>query len=467
MSGTQLRTRPLRAGAGCVDITPPMGTQLAGDIGRYRPAELLLDPIYAKTLVLESEGRRLCFLSADLLAITKSWSDEIRRLASEKFGLDREAVMVHATQTHAAPALGHSAVSDDCTLIPPELSWLRGGDDRYHPFAVDRMVEAVRVATEALEPAVVGAASGIESRVAFNRRFVMRDGTVRTHPPAQELPNVLHVEGPTDPELGVMCVSTESLRIPAMLLSYTCHPTHGYPHRYVTADWPGAWCDEVRQAYGSQCVPIVLNGCCGNIHHSNHLDPTRVSDHRRMGHLLAETTHKVLKEIAYQDNPLLDWRVKYVRIPLRELDPKDLQEARKLLADHPEPLWTNAERTTVSWDWVYAASRLDLQERRQRKPDVDYEIQAFRVGDVAFAALGGEPFVEGQLRIKQLSPARRTYVAHMANGYVGYIPTRHALQGGGYETRTANWSSLAPEALDIITDETVQLLQDLFRAEAP
>ena len=43
-------TSPLRGGASQIDITPKMGIQIAGDIGRYRPAELLNDPIYANAL---------------------------------------------------------------------------------------------------------------------------------------------------------------------------------------------------------------------------------------------------------------------------------------------------------------------------------------------------------------------------------------------------------------------------------
>ena len=79
-------------------------------------------------------------------------------------------------------------------------------------------------------------------------------------------------------------------------------------------------------------------------------------------------------------------------------------------------------------------------------------------------ALTGEPFVEGQLRLKMHSPAPFTFVAHMSNGYVGYIPTPEALARGGYETRTAYWSKLAPEALDTIVDEAGQLLRETFDA---
>jgi hypothetical protein len=50
----------------------------------------------------------------------------------------------------------------------------------------------------------------------------------------------------------------------------------------------------------------------------------------------------------------------------------------------------------------------------------------------------------------------------MSNIYGGYIPTKGALARGGFETRPTNWSKLAPEALDMIVDQTVQILRFLF-----
>jgi len=453
----------LKAGAAQIDITPERGIQLAGDIGRYRPVEFILDPIYAKALILESNGRKQCFLSCDLACIATKWANKVRRLASEKFGLKPEAVMIHAVQNHAAPSIGHTMVSDECKLIPPELPWLRGGDDRYNSFALERILEAIRLANENLEPAWIGVASGIEGRVAFNRRFVMRNGRVQTHPRAGD-PNILYAEGPIDPELGVTCIVAENARVLAMLLYYTCHPTHGYPNRYVTADWPGVWSNGVKEIFGEKCIPLVLNGCCGNIHHMNHLDPNYVDDQNRMGRLLTETTVNIVKRIDnYRNDVVLDFKTTHIKIPLREITPDELEKARQLLNKHPEPLWIDDARTRVDWDWVYAVSLLDLYEQRQRNPEFDYEIQVFRVGDIAFVGLMGEPFVEGQLAIKLQSPTYPTYVVHNCNGSAGYIPTKHAFQRGGYETRTSNWSNLAPEALDVIVNESVKLLREVFR----
>ena len=61
--------RPL-AGIAEIDISPPLDTQFAGDIGR-------------------------------------EWANRIRDGAAERFGFDRPAVMVHSTQRRSALSLGN------------------------------------------------------------------------------------------------------------------------------------------------------------------------------------------------------------------------------------------------------------------------------------------------------------------------------------------------------------------------
>jgi len=458
---TQPAHSPLQAGAAQVDICPPMGTQIAGDIGRLRPAEFTRDPLYARALVLRRGERTACILSTDLLAIASEHAAEIRRRVADALETEVGAILLHDTQTHAAPALGHFMLTEHTPYIPPEYSWLRGGDDRFVPLGIERIVQAARLAAECLQAVSVGAASGIEARVAFNRRFVMRDGCVSTHP-ATGSPLIRYAEGPIDPEVGIVCFTTPELRTVAMLLHHTCHPVHGYPEHWLSSGWPGAWCEGMRAACGGECVPMVLNGCCGNIHHNNHLDPTHVDDYHRMGALLTETALKATTRLVYEQDPILDWRTTHLRIPLRSVPAAELDAASRLLAQHPEPMWLDQEHTRLDWDWYFAVGLLDMEELRKRTPEIDYEIQVLRLGNIALVGLPGEPFVEGQLRIKIESPTYPTYVAHHCNQAEGYIPTAYALNSGGYETRTCLSSKLAPQALDSIADAAGALLRETF-----
>ena len=81
---------------------------------------------------------------------------------------------------------------------------------------------------------------------------------------------------------------------------------------------------------------------------------------------------------------------------------------------------------------------------------------------MALVGLAGEPFVEGQLRLKMASPAHRTLVAHCCNMYCGYLPIPEAFARGGHEVETRFWSKMIPEALDMVVGETEKMLAELF-----
>jgi len=466
MTHTTGQSGLLRAGAAQVDITPKAGAHLAGAVGVHRPARLVLEPLYAKALVFESEGRRLCFLALDITIITEDYTALIREQASELFGIEPDALMVHAVQNHSAPPIGHFMVDPDFEGIPDEYEWIRGSEKAYSDLAAQRAVEAIGLAHEALQPVQIGVGSGIEGRWASNRRAVRQDGTVGMPGRSWDDPRgptwIRYIEGPMDPELGVMCVRDESLNMLAMLVNYTCHPVHVFPRPFVSSDWPGAWADELRRVHGDRCVPLVLNGACGNINPWPPFDPDYGNDHRAMGRALAETTGKVVQTLEFTGEVLLDWRVRHLPIAIRELSAEEMAWAEGILGEHPQPVWADEERTAVDRDWMAAASVYSVHLMRERSETLDYEIQVLRVGDTAFVGLPGEPFVELGLAIKMASAAYPTYIAHCTSHYVGYIPTPEALKRGGHEANTRYWAKLVPEAFDMIVAAATELLDEVF-----
>lgn len=459
-----------RAGAAEVEITPPLGVQVSGNICRHRPAQEVIDPIYARALVVESAGHRLCYVSLDVLAIGHQWTDEIRRQAAQRFGLNPSTLMLHATQNHSAPAIGNLVLRDETQWITPELWWARGGDDRYPPFVVPLILQAIERAIAQLRPVSIGAANGVDGRVGFNRRFLKRDGTVQINPTGIDLTDVLQVEGPADPHVGVVCFRDDEDHAVAALLHHTAHPVHYFTRNAISAGWPGAWADRVKETLGPKCVPLVVNGCCGNISTNNVLDADHRDDCQLLGERLMQTTRAALEQITYEQAGPVDYAGSHLSIPLAAVDPAELADAQALLNQHPQPIWENEAHTAVDPSWLFAVQTIDRGRRVEREPDYRYEIQVFRIGPAAIVGLTGEPFVEGQLRLKLESPFRHTRVAHMSNGYIGYIPTTEAYHRIGYFYRTPegqpvrrgpNTYNLVPDALDRIVNETVKLLRQI------
>jgi hypothetical protein len=463
--GDFMTKNSLQAGVSQVDITPEKGVQVAGAVCSPRPAKFIADPIFAKALVLASGDDKLCIVSADLTIITRKYSEEVRRWAGE-LGFDRNAVMVHATQTHSAPAIGHFILSDEFE-IPEEFEWLKGSTTEYSEFATEAIKKAIRFADEALEPVELGYGSGIEGRLAFNRRAILRNGSIHMPGPTWKPPvgnaDILYIEGPIDPEVGVICLRNSARRFPAVLVNYACHPVHVFPKPIISPDWPGALSDEVRELYGEGCIPIVINGPCGNINPWPPFDPDYVEDHRAMGKVLSKTVEKVIEMLEFSEVSTLGFRSQTLKLPIRDIDPEMLAAAMEKLEKEPQPTWVEGKKPGVAFEWVMAAMLVDLHNLKNKSGTYDYEVQVFRIGDVAIVGLPGEPFVEGGLWIKLNSPTRPTFVAHDVNHYAGYLPIREAYDRGGHETHLGNWSRFKPDALEVVVETATDILGDMFR----
>ena len=61
-------------------------------------------------------------------------------------------------------------------------------------------------------------------------------------------------------------------------------------------------------------------------------------------------------------------------------------------------------------------------------------LQAFRVGELAVAAIPFEVFTETGLELKARSPFKDTFTIELANGGYAYLPTPEQHELGGYET---------------------------------
>ncbi|MHB9032183.1 MAG: hypothetical protein ACYC6L_03940 [Anaerolineae bacterium] len=451
----------MRVGAASADITPAPGIQLGGDIGRYRPTEEVRMPLKARALVVEQDGRRAVVLACDVIAINDDITVMLQNEIGALAGCPPGAVLLHAVQSHSSPAVGDHWVSGPSPYVTDDLWYVRGGDARYNETFHGGVLAAVRQAAANLRPASLQLGRVTDGRVAFNRRFIMRDGTVKTHPPTCS-PDILQVEGPTDPEVGLALFADASGAPLAAILHHTCHPVHGYPMRWVHPDWPGAWAEAMAEELGIPGAVLTLNGFCGNIHHNHHLSLTHVDTIEANVACLRESARRARTLLKPSASQALAWRSTTLEIPWRRLTKAKIAAAKALLKAQPQPVFTDTARTAVNWDWCYAVANLDLARRQAESPSYPYVITALRIGDLALVGWPGEPFVQPQLALKAQSPSPYLFGAHMTGGCAGYQPDAAAIRRGGYETWVANTSCLAADTGDRALAATLGLLGEMW-----
>ncbi|UCH35708.1 MAG: hypothetical protein JSV65_04985 [Armatimonadota bacterium] len=418
------------------DITPPLGASLAGYF-HDRRASAVDDPLYAKALVVGSDEDALAIVALDLIGLRRPQVERMRERAHELCGIAPERVMIACTHTHLGPVTVHLFQS------PFDAEWLET--------VPDNGAQAIAEAWTARANHDFAIATGSVDSIAFNRRYWMKSGVVETNPGIGN-PDIVRPAGPIDAEVGVL-VWGDPGRPAAIVVNYTCHlDTIGGDR--ISADYPAYMAAHVRERLGDVAV-LFVNGAFGDINHVDVGNPrTRkgLEQAKWMGHVLGEEVLRVLPSAELSASETLGERHRVLDVPLRPLAEDVVAAARRAAADAP-PL---GEMDAAQ---MYAREVVLLAE--SESPTVAAEVQAVRIGDAALVGLPGEPFVELGLRLKKSSPFAHTYIAGLANGCEGYIPTRGAFDEGGYEVRTARSSKLHPDAGDMMVEAGGDLLAGL------
>ena len=425
----------LKAGAAQSVITPLLGVSLAGSF-RDRKAVDVLDDLHAKALVLDDGETKVALVVCDLIVLDAEYVNRAREIIEERCDIPPDNVMISCTHTHTGPA----------------TSGLLGvnKEEEYLEFLVPRIADAVQMANHRLTDAQIGVGMGHEDRLTFNRRYWMKDGTVRTNP-GYKNPDIVRPAGPIDPGVGVMRIVDNDGGTIALFTNFALHYVGGGPSNAVSADYFALWADAIQRMHKEQFVAILANGCCGDI---NNIDvnnrPTRTGGYEHAKHvaeILAADVFSISEHLRFASECRLAAAREKLNIPIRPITPEYTEQAREIMASASEPL---------NRDQTYARELLFLAEM---EPEIETEVQVIAINDLAIVTLPGEMFVEIGLDIKRQSSFTHTFVVELANDYVGYVPTVKAFEEGGYETMFARSSKLAPEAAGQFTDSAVGLLK--------
>lgn len=428
----------MKAGFSRIDITPAGPVWMDGMI-RAHPSTGVHDPIFAKALVLSggprpADGFAIC--SLDVCAVSAEDCREIRAAVEKQTGIPNDRVIIAATHTHSGPAT---------------VGFFGRCEAAYVRDLKEKTVAVIRKAASIMVPAAAGCAAGREETISHYRRLLADDGHVVMNWerwPAERLVGPL---GIIDPEVGVMKIISDdpSARLLGVLFNHAGHPNVMAGDNYlISPDYPGRAENLVERELGGTAV--FVNGAPGTMD----IDGLKDRDWagvERVGRALADAAIATARNII--PRPLARPRSGSRRysVPARKIS-----DAEKAWADSVLKI-TGGEIKPVA-DGVgddYKA-KLFLRLWNNRHQEISLEQICLAMDDCAFLSFPGELFTEIGLRIKAESPFRHTYILGLANGCVGYVPTRRAIREGGYEPETRKLDDSAEE---IVVEQSLALLQ--------
>lgn len=397
----------LRMGTSRNDITPAEPVALAGYESRKELSRGVHDPLSARVIALEQDGRRLVLVSTEVLGFYDGTAAHMRKAIREACQLRPSELFLAAIHTHSAPTVTLESAKQPASNVA-YTKWLE-----------TRLVDAVKQALSSLAPAQLGSGSG-SSPVGANRREVVQDSGGASRICLGRNPAML-----TDREVQVLKVRrTGASGLAAVLFAYATHSTSLGPRNYlVSGDVHGLAAQFLERHLGDGVLAAAFAGASGDIDPWFRVLPEFktssgwIPEPVLLGTMLGEEVAHVLNGI--QDsvaNGPIKTAFKTLRLPGK------------------------ANGKTA------AAAPTELN------------LTVGCVGDVAFVGLGGEVFNEIGRAIKVASPFARTFVITHCNGAAGYLPTSQSYPEGGYEVQS---SSFGPAAARQVIEEAVRTLKEL------
>lgn len=418
----------LLVGTAEVDITPPVGTLLAGSL-KPRTSVGVDTPLCAKAIVLESGGCRLAYVALDIVSLARDMGgDEAVRRASAATGIPEDHIVYACSHTHTGPYT-HKRRQEFVNA-----AWLGT--------LPERIAEAVQRADAAKVPARLSRCRAFEWRTHANRRVRFKDGRHVNRwllgNPINEPVQALCTAGPIDPEVGMLAFDSLDGQLLAVMYHFTLHANSDFGPKF-SADYPGIVSQRLREAFGPQTVALFMPGCCGDI------NPTH--KHEGTGNWLAEVMIAALRARQPMDGPVaLGACKRELVLPLRNLE-------------------LDQEGRLEKCGWAKELNDFFRQGMAKLRAEGIQQVQtwvgAFHVGDVGFVTLPGEVFVDWQVYLKEHSPFPWTYPVELSNDSLGYLITRDAWEGGGYEALTCDSIFVDVNGVNLLVDRGLDLLRGL------
>jgi hypothetical protein len=372
-----------QAGFASRDVTPQKPAPMWGYGARHdRLSEGILDPLYAKAIVLQAGNDRLAIVGLDLgRGPTKPMMETIRKEIEEKAGIRH--VLISGSHTHHGPVI---------ELVDQEGFGKGKFDDAvaYAERLPGLIVEAILEAAKNLEPARLGIAT---KNVTLNRN---------RH--TKQTPKA------TDPMLAVLRFDNAEGKPLAILVNFAAHPvTTDAKILKFSADYPGFMMNRVEAALETKCV--FMQGASGDMS----ANPQEgKSGPKGFGEDLGDQVVELAKSVqtAVPPKPSLVGKVDTFHFRTR--------------IDFANP--TVSERFQAAF-----FPELVRNFFRELQQGIEPELSTVILNrDLALVGGSGEFFCNHANRLKQRSYVPNTLFFGYCNGHHMYFPTIEAVSEQGY-----------------------------------
>lgn len=475
LTAINLYASELYIGAATADITPAIPVALDGQFN-MRIAHKAATPLTANVVALESrEGDQsldmAVMVSCDLVGIPKRVLAMVRSEVSRMLpSLNVHKIFLSAIHTHDAPVMENG---EDLAWGYPIPKTGVTQPDEYCKFLSKRVAEAITKAWNNRSPGSMtwGLSHAV---VGYNRRASYVNGTTQMYGKTNT-PEFRNFEGYEDHNINSLFFWNNAGKLIAMNIEVACPAQEVENDTLVNADYWHPVRLELKKRYGNDLCVLGWIGAAGD--QSPHLMYRKDADDRmrKLRNLsrLDDITRRIVRAVdeAYDavkndrhaDVKLIH-KVETLPLPEHMITEAENDEAMKISKEAADQIKANpksAVKETARMKWYHGVVKRFEEQKTNRNPKYDMELHVLRLGDVAICTNDFELFLDYGIRIQSRSKALQTITIQLT-GPGTYLPTEKAVKGGGYSAVAESYD-VGPEGGQILVDESVKLINDMFK----
>lgn len=428
-----------KAGFARVDVTPPLGSPLAGYFN-YRNAKTVITPITLNCIAFGDGDKNALIITGDFLNVDLATALKLKNMISKATGVACEHIYTQALHQHTSLRIGGDPEAPN---YMDNAAYLEILYSRYCDVAVLALLDMCK--------ASVSFASKQTSRpLSFIRRYKMKDGTTVTNPkiPSDDID---HPIGNADNTVRLLKFTRDGAKDIA-LVNFSTHPDVVGGER-ICADWPGFVRDFTENDIkDTHC--ILVNGAQGD---TNHHDPSkpknkdpdyRLEFSKNMARVITDAVIDMWNDTRAVATGEVFGQMEIVPFATRTDGIERMAECKKIREDYFNG--ATAGRRLQDIGEISRIAKLDSQPLFQK-----VTVSTVGFGEVAFIGYGGEPFTEYADVVRNAFSDKIIIGSCCTNGSAGYLPSRQAFEEGGYEAGSSMFPNELADTLQAKAKELV------------
>ena len=403
----------IQSGISVTEITPDPGIELCGFAKRKQPSTHIIDPLWAKCLVLSEGNSTIFWITVDLIGIESCLVQKLKKTISVDLDLNNFEVIISASHTHSGPG---TVQLNHCGQYRPD----------YLEKLVNQLSKLCDQSYRNLFPCTLSFGQ-IPVELSTDRRD--------------------QIHGCTDPNLSYLAISDVRGTLKMVLVNYSMHPVCMWTDG-ISADYPGRLSHRLSEKLPGNPIVMFTLGACGN------LNPPKVAvDESQMVQWVQKLCEPLAMDINEKNSRELNLSSLKIQSATlnnwwQELTPFEINA--KVESYRNNPNWISEFGLTFN-------QTIDLWQTQLDNRVEPLEITLLHLSHLKVVTINAEIFAHFIPHLKQLFP--NCFLVSCTNGLQGYLPHYEAFAEGGYEVETAPFFFGLPPPQRNIHQQILELLK--------